>query len=238
MQMLEFSSTYLDAGAVFIAGLISFLSPCILPVIPVFVSTLIGSLDDQQKSLRIGRLRIYLGPILRVTAFMLGVTLTFAILGLAFGALGQLIRSFAFMLACGIIVVLLGIYQTGLIKIPALMREKKLELKGKQRKGAWGAFLLGFTYSFGWTPCIGPVFTAVLSYTANQGALLGVIYLLIYSVGFLLPFLMFTVFSDVLLDRIKGIYKHMRIIKVVGGIIIIGMGVYLVVNSFAYLNMG
>ena len=237
MQMLDLSSAYLDVGGVFIAGLISFLSPCILPVIPVFISTLIGSLDDQQKSLRIGRLRIYWGPILRVTAFMLGVTLTFTILGLAFGALGQLIRSFAFMLICGIIVVLLGIYQTGLIKIPVLMREKKLELKGK-RKGAVGAFLLGFTYSFGWTPCIGPVFTAVLSYTANQGALMGVIYLLIYSVGFLLPFLLFTVFSDVLLDKIKGIYKHMRIIKIVGGIIIIGMGVYLLINSFWYLNQG
>lgn len=236
MQMLDLSGTYLDAGGVFLAGLISFLSPCILPVIPVFVSTLIGSLDPSQKSLKLGRLRIYLGPILRVAAFMLGVTLTFAILGMAFGALGQLIRSFAFMLVCSIIVILLGVYQTGLISIPFLMRERKLELKSSHRKGVGGAFLLGFTYSFGWTPCIGPVFAAVLSYTANQGAVMGIIYLLIYSVGFLLPFLVFTVFSDVLLDKIKGIYRHMKAIKIAGGVIIIAMGIYLLISSFGYLK--
>lgn len=236
MQILDLSGIYLDVGGVFLAGLISFLSPCILPVIPVFISTLIGSIDADQKSLKIGRLRIYIKPILRVAAFMLGVTLAFAVLGMAFGALGQLIRSFAFMLTCSIIVILLGVYQTGVITIPFLMREKKLELKSSRTKGVGGAFLLGFVYSFGWTPCVGPVFAAVLSYTAHRGALVGIIYLLIYSVGFLLPFLAITVFSDVLLDKIKGIYRHMRTIKIVGGIIIIAMGIYLLISSFEYLR--
>ena len=227
----------LNIGGVFLAGIVSFFSPCILPVIPVFISTLLGNVEDRehQNPLTIGKLNIYSKPILRVIAFVLGLSVVFITLGFAFGTLGQFVNSSVFMIVCGIVVVLLGIYQTGLIKIPFLLREKKLESK-REKKGILGAFLLGFTFSFGWTPCVGPILAAVLALTASQGgALMGVLYMAVYSLGLLVPFLVFTVFSDLLMNKIKGIYKHMNLIKIIGGIIIIIMGGYIIINQLALL---
>lgn len=220
----------LQVGAVFIAGILSFFTPCIMPVIPVFISTLLGGIDEDSRHIKIGSMRIYAKPVLRVTLFVLGLSVSFVILGLAFGAVGRFINSTVFTIACGVIVIFLGIYQTGLIKIPFLMREKKLE--AKQGTGIFSAFFLGFTFSFGWTPCIGPILASVLALTASKGgALSGGLYMAIYSLGLLVPFLVFTVFSNLLLTRIKRIYKYMNIIKIIGGVIIIIMGVFLLTDS-------
>lgn len=220
----------LQAGAVFLAGILSFFAPCIMPVIPVFISTLLGGIDESSKHIKIGNMRIYAKPLLRVTLFVLGLSVSFVILGIAFGAVGRFINSILFTVACGVIVIFLGIYQTGLIKIPFLLREKKLE--AKQGTGIFGAFLLGFTFSFGWTPCIGPILASVLALTASTGgALTGGLYMAVYSLGLLVPFLIFTVFSNLLLTRIKRIYKYMNIIKIIGGVIIIIMGVFLLTDS-------
>jgi cytochrome c-type biogenesis protein len=220
----------LQAGAVFIAGILSFFTPCIMPVIPVFISTLLGGIDEGSGHIKIGRMRIYPKPLLRVTLFVLGLSVSFVILGIAFGAAGRFINSTLFTVACGVIVILLGIYQTGIIKIPFLMKEKKLE--AKRGTGVFSAFLLGFTFSFGWTPCIGPILASVLALTASKGgALTGGIYMAVYSLGLLVPFLVFTVFSNLLLTRIKRIYKYMNAIKIVGGVIIIIMGVFLLTDS-------
>ncbi len=216
-------------GGAFLVGLTAFFSPCILPVIPVFISTLIGGMDEQQKSVNIGRLKIYTQPIWRVTAFALGVAITFSILGLAFGALGQLINSVWFMLVCSIVVIAFGIYQTGIVTIPFLMREKRFALK--QRSGVFGAFVLGFTYSFGWTPCVGLSLGSVLLYVTPQGILVAALTLLVYSLGFVIPFFAAAVFSNVLLKKIKGLYKHMKLIKIIGGLIIVAMGVYLLIDT-------
>lgn len=227
-------------GGVLLAGILTFVSPCILPVIPIFVSTLIGGVEENKnsKALKIGKLRIYAKPILRVTLFVLGLSTSFIILGLAFGAIGMFLRQNrqVLLIIGGIIVILFGIYQTGIIKIPFLLREKKLESK-KQRKGLLGSYILGFTFSFGWTPCVGPILGSVLLIAATQGgALTGALYMAIYSLGLLIPFLLVTAFSSVLLDKIKGLYKHMNKIKIAGGIIIIIMGILLLTDSLHLLS--
>jgi cytochrome c-type biogenesis protein len=219
----------LEIGGVFIAGIVSFFSPCILPVLPVFISTLLGSVDETARFLKIGSLKIYAKPLARVSLFVLGLSVSFVTMGLAFGAIGRAINSRVFMMIMGVIVILLGIYQTGLIKIPFLMREKKLE--AKQGTGLVSAFVLGFTFSFGWTPCVGPILASVLALSSRGGAFTGALYMAVYSLGMLVPFLVFTVFSNALTSRIKGIYKHMRLIKIIGGIIIIIMGVFLLTDS-------
>ena len=220
----------IEIGGVFLAGLISFFTPCILPVIPVFISNLLGGIDGDQAE-NTGRFRRALKPVLRVTMFVLGLSISFMILGLAFGALGRLIKSSAFQITCGIIVILLGIYQTGIVKIPFLMREKKLNA-GTEKKGLLSSFLLGFTFSFGWTPCIGPILAGVLALTASSGgAFIGVFYMAIYSLGLLIPFLAFAVFSDLLVSRIKMLYRHLNTIKIAGGIVIIIMGVLLLTGN-------
>ncbi len=227
----------LNAGGVFIAGIVSFFSPCILPVIPVFISTLLTSADD--KPIMIGKLRLNLKALLRVTMFVLGLSASFVILGFAFGSIGMLISRYQniILLVSGIIVILFGIYQTGIIKIPFLMKEKKVEAK-KHREGILGSFILGFTFSLGWTPCVGPILGAVLAMTAGQGsAVIGGLYMAVYSLGLLIPFLVFTIFSDLLLSRIRGIYKYMNIIKIVGGLILIAMGVLLILSSFGIVSL-
>ncbi len=228
-------------GGVFLAGILTFVTPCILPIIPVFISTLLGGVEENEKAkgLKIGKIRINAKPMLRVTLFVLGLSTSFVILGFAFGAIGMFVKQNreVLLIVSGIIVILFGIYQTGIVKIPFLMREKKLESK-KERKGFLGAYILGFTFSFGWTPCVGPILGTVLAIVASQGgAVIGALYMVIYSLGLLIPFLIVTAFSNVLLVKIKGIYKHMNKIKIAGGIIIIIMGILLLTDSLHLLAL-
>jgi len=141
------------------------------------------------------------------------------------------------LLISGIIVILFGVYQTGIIKIPFLMKEKKVST-GKHREGLIGALVLGFTFSLGWTPCVGPILGAVVALTAGQGSVaLGALYMAVYSLGLLIPFLVFTVFSDQLLGRIRSIYKYMNVIKIIGGVILIAMGVILILSSQGIISI-
>ncbi|MGI5849943.1 MAG: cytochrome c biogenesis CcdA family protein [Christensenellales bacterium] len=218
-------------GSVFLAGIISFFSPCVLPVLPVFISTLLGSVDGSVQLIKTRRLNISLKPIIRVMLFVFGLSTSFVIMGLAFGTLGRLINSGIFTVICGITVIILGIYQTGLVKVSFLMREKKLESR-REKKDLLSAFLLGFTFSFGWTPCIGPVLAAVLALTASYGGTFtGMFYMIIYSLGLLVPFLIFTAFSDMLMGKIRAINRSLKIIKIIGGVIIIIMGIFLLTDS-------
>lgn len=221
--------SFAGIGGAFLVGLTAFFSPCILPVIPVFISTLLGGMDGRQRSVRLGRLTIYAGPVLRVTAFALDVAVTFSLLGLAFGALGQMFNATWFLISCSVVVMLFGVYQTGILTIPFLMREKRLALKA--RSGAPGAFVLGFTYAFGWTPCVGLSLGGLLLFVTPQGLLAAALTLLVYSLGFVIPFFIAAVFSDILLNKIKGLYRHMKTIKVIGGLIIIAMGAYLLIDA-------
>jgi len=226
----------LQLSGIFIAGIVSFFSPCILPIIPVFISTLLTNVDD--KPIMIGKFRLNHRALLRVSLFVLGLSTIFVILGFAFGAIGSFFTTSQDVLltVSGIIVILFGIYQTGIVKIPFLMKEKKVGA-GKKREGYLGAFILGLTFSLGWTPCIGPILSAVLALTASQGSVaLGGAYMGVYSLGMLIPFLVITLFSDILLSKIRGIYKHMKKIKIVGGIILIIMGILLLTNSLHLLT--
>lgn len=223
-------------STVFIAGVLSFFAPCILPLLPVYVGVLTG--DQQTKrQINIGRLQLNFIAILRTILFVAGLSTSFIILGFGAGALGSLIFSDTFLYIVGGIVILLGIHQTGLIHLRFLDREKKLQVKGSERKDLVGIYLLGFTFSFGWTPCIGPVLGAVLGISASGGqAAYGAWLMLIYSVGLAIPFLVISIFSDVLLKRIRLINRHMGKIKVVGGVLIILMGILLMTDQLSSIT--
>lgn len=218
-------------STVFIAGLLSFFAPCILPVLPVYVGVLSGN-KTNHAVIRIGKLEINLQTLLKSFVFVSGISTCFIILGFGAGALGSLISSRAFIIACGVVVVLLGIHQVGLIQIPILERQKKLDLKISRQNSLLGNYLLGFTFSFGWTPCIGPVLGTVLGLSASGGqAVYGALLMLIYSLGLMIPFMMISVFSDLLLTRVKKLNKYMKKIKVAGGVIIIIMGILLMTDN-------
>ena len=158
-------------GSVLIAGLLSFFSPCILPLLPVYVAHLGGvAPGSEAKEIKIGKMRLHLNLILNTLFFILGISFVFVLLGFGAGALGSVINNNWFIVATGAVVVIFGIFQTGLVKLLFMQKEKKLSIKSNGKKGFVSAFLLGFTFSFGWSPCIGPVLAAVLSLSAGGGS--------------------------------------------------------------------
>jgi len=220
-------------STVFAAGLLSFFAPCILPLLPVYVSTLSADLaGNESKQFTIGKFILHPMLILKTFIFVSGLSTAFILLGFGAGALGNLIYNEWFFRSIGIIVILLGIHQTGLIHLNFLEREKKVTLKASKGNSLFSTYLLGLTFSFGWTPCIGPVLGAVLGVAASEGqALYGGWLMFIYSLGLLIPFMLLAIFSDLLLGKMKKLNKHMKKIKIAGGIIIILMGLLLLTNS-------
>ena len=220
---------------VFGAGVLSFFSPCILPLLPVYVSYLSGSLagaeDAGAAGARTARLR---SPfMLRTLLFVFGLSVVFGLLGFGSGAIGHIIASSGFIALCGAIVVLFGIYQTGWIKLSWLERERRLSSHGPKPGGGYiGAFLLGLTFSFGWTPCIGPVLAAVLGIAAGEGSpIYGGLLMLLYSLGLAIPFLVLSLFSDYVIQRVRRLYRYMGVIKTVSGCMLIVMGILLMTDQ-------
>lgn len=213
-------------STVFLAGVLSFFSPCIVPLLPVYFS--VFAAEEPGERTKGGRVRLLTKSLL----FVAGISLSFVILGFGAGALGSVIGTRPFMVFIGAIVIVLGLHQTGLIKIRPLMKEKKLEMKEAQKSSAFGVFLLGLTFSFGWTPCIGPVLGAILGLAATgEQPLYGAIMMAIFSLGFLIPFLILAFFSDILLKKIRFLNKHLDKIKIIGGVIIIIMGIFLMTDQ-------
>ncbi|WP_373428341.1 cytochrome c biogenesis CcdA family protein [Paenibacillus sp. W4I10] len=228
--MNDLTSDLVFLFGVFGAGLLSFFAPCILPLIPVYVSYLSGSMvngtNQQQPD---NRLRSTL--VLRTFLFVLGLSLVFVLLGFGSGIVGNLISSPVFIAICGAIVVLFGIYQTGLIRLSWLEQERKLSNDQAKRGGYVGAFLLGLTFSFGWTPCIGPVLAAILGIAAGEGSpLYGGFLMFLYTLGLAIPFLILSVFSEYVMKRIRRLYRYMGVIKITSGCILIVMGLLLMTD--------
>ena len=226
-------------SSVLLAGVLSFLSPCILPLLPVYVSVLSsGSLETAGgRQLVFGKATINLRLIFKTVIFVFGLSTSFVLLGFGAGALGGLVNTNGFLIVCGIVVILLGLHQTGLFSIPFLERENKLSLKRSGKRDLIGTYLLGFTFSFGWTPCIGPILGAVLGLSASEGqAAYGAFLMFVYALGMLIPFLLLAVFSDVLLRQTKKLHRHMRKIRIAGGIIIVIMGIFLMTNQLNFFT--
>lgn len=221
---MDIQTIYLST--VFTAGILSFFSPCIIPLLPVYFSVFASNAArDNSKGTR---WRVLFKSLL----FVAGLSTNFVILGFGAGALGAIINVRPFMIVIGLIVILLGLHQTGLIKIPVLMRQKTMEFKRSQKRDALGVFLLGFAFSFGWTPCIGPILGAILGLAASGSqAGYGGLLMAVFSLGFLIPFLILALFSDLLLKKIHFLNKHLNRIKIIGGILVILMGLLLMTDN-------
>ncbi len=218
-------------GSVFLAGLISFFSPCIIPLLPIYI----GMLSDKKKSsasFKIGKSTIYLYTILKSLAFVFGISTSFIILGFGAGWIGSFVSGSTFITIMGFVVILLGLHQTGLIRIKKLENEKKVNIKRSYKSDVLGSYLLGFTFSFGWSPCIGPILGSIIGLASTTSTVyFGALMMLFYSLGLSIPFLLISLFSDVLLTRASGMKKHMKKFKIVGGILIILMGILMILGQ-------
>ena len=216
---------------VFVQGLLSFFSPCVLPLLPMYFSYLSGGTArfDEQGKMSFDRKRVLLNTVF----FALGISIAFFILGLGLSAAGVFFRSNRLLFARigGVIVILFGLYQLGIFgNIRLLSREHRLPMKLNQAAmSPLSALLFGFVFSFSWTPCIGPTLSSVLLMAASaQSAGKGFLLIGVYTLGFVIPFLVTGIFTSAVLAFLK---KHQRIVKVtvkVGGVLMILMGIMMI----------
>jgi len=214
------------------AGVISFLSPCVLPLIPGYVSYVAGDALTGEPVKPVEALRLSL-------FFVLGFSTVFVVLGASATTIGQLLLSYRQEenLAGGVIVLLLGLFMMGLAKLSWLQREFRLHpnLSGGRPVAA---YIIGVAFAFGWTPCIGPVLGAILTTSAVAATVpQGVILLGFYSLGLGLPFLAAAVFTDSLMLRLRGLRRFGQNLKLGTGAIVAGMGVAILtgqLTSFSY----
>ena len=224
--------TSLFSISVFLAGVLSFFSPCILPLMPVYVGILLDS--ERVKTVRIFGRDISWYGLVKTLCFIAGLSTVFLILGYGAGALGQVLYAPWFRYLLGGIVILLGIHQMEVINLRQLQKQKSIQLKKDEKRNEFfNAFLIGVTFSFGWTPCVGPVLSSV-----GDGALQGAFLMLVYTLGLALPFLLLALASSWVLQHFAKLKPHMGTLKKIGGALIILMGILLMLgnlNSLASL---
>ena len=212
------------------AGLLSFFSPCILPLLPVYVGVL--TTDASSDTLGLGR------RCANTIAFVLGICCVFVTLGAGAGALGSTFDSSYLAIALGILVFIFGLHLAGVIRIPFLNREKRANLSKIQVRGILGAFVLGLAFSFGWTPCVGPILGTILALAAEQGsAAVGAGLLLVYALGLCVPFVVITLAANVALAKLRALHKYLPILQRIGGALIAIMGLWLVFSQVSALGV-
>ncbi|HBF3375543.1 Thiol-disulfide oxidoreductase resA [Clostridioides difficile] len=221
---------------VFIEGIVSFFSPCILPILPIYLSILSNSSVENLKE---GKTSFIGSSLFKNTIFFaLGISTTFFILGSSVKVLSMFFNEnkYLIMFIGGIIIIIMGLFYMGIIKSSILNREKRFNVKFKEMK-AITAFILGFTFSFGWTPCIGPILASVLVMVSSSSNHLSANLLIaVYTIGFILPFIITAMFYSKLFKTIDKIKSNMEIIKKIGGIILIVSGILMMVNGFGSIS--
>lgn len=212
---------------VFIQGLLSFFSPCVLPLLPLYMGYLSGgtTVKDENGNLIYDRKRVMLNTLF----FVIGISFAFFILGLGVTTLGQFFKNNQAMFAKigGIIIVMFGLYQLGLFGTSeAMATERRINLPfEKLAMSPWVALLMGFTFSFAWTPCVGPILASVLLMTASAvSTTTGFVLIGVYTLGFILPFLAVGIFTTSILTLFKKYRGIVHYTVKIGGVLLILMG--------------
>ena len=210
----------LSIAAAFFAGMLSFLSPCVLPLVPTYLAYLGG---DQ------GR------PVKNAVFFILGFSLIFILLGLPFTVLGGLLSAYKPILGRigGVLLILFGLYMLGL-KIPFLAQMRGVSYSGDTTR-PWGAFLMGMALATAWLPCIGPILGGILTLTALEG-FGGLVYLVAYNLGLAVPFLLVALFADRVTAAIRRSGRVSLWVERIAGAILVAVGILMVTDTFQRLN--
>jgi cytochrome c-type biogenesis protein len=224
-------ATSLGLTLSFTAGLLSFLSPCVLPLVPSYITFITGmSLEDVQHARR--------SALVHALLFVVGFSTIFILLGAGATALGQVLRAYETWIARlgGVLIIVFGLYLLGIFDIATFSRERRLHLADKPA-GYLGTLIVGIAFGAGWTPCIGPILGSILTITAGTGAEFstGMLHLAVYSLGLAIPFLL----AAVALQHFLGFFVRFRskLIRVqrVSGALMVVIGLLLVTNYFTIL---
>lgn len=223
---------HISFGIAFLAGLVSFVSPCVLPLVPAYLSLLTGSsleelsAQDSGAELRVLAMR-------HAIAFILGFTLVFVALGLTASEIGGVLNAHRLLIAQigGVIVVILGLQMMGALRIPFLMRDTRVHLQ-RERRTYWSSGLVGIAFAAGWSPCIGPILAGILALASQQQNAQAALLLLAYSLGLAVPFLLTAVAIGAVLPVLNRIKRFLPTIEFTAGVFLIAVGLVLVNNAF------
>ncbi|HEY8548501.1 MAG TPA: cytochrome c biogenesis protein CcdA [Vicinamibacterales bacterium] len=225
--------------AAFIAGILSFISPCVLPLVPGYLSFVSGVSLDQFRTpgpnpeLAGATRRVFTASL----AFVVGFSIVFVILGAAASSLGKLVYSQYGVLSkvAGTLVILFGLHTMGVLRIPWLYREARVETR--KPAGLLGALLVGFAFAFAWTPCIGPILGAILALASQEETVsTGMLLLAVYSAGLGIPFLATSLAVNRFFEAFKRIRKHYKTIEVGAGLLMVTIGVLILTNQFTLIT--
>lgn len=220
-------------GIAFGAGVLSFLSPCVLPLVPSYLSFVTGmSLEDLQEG--VNRRTTLVHSLL----FVAGFTGIFLLLGASASFLGQFLRAYESWISRvgGVVIIILGLHLAGAFRLTPLMREKRLHLNDKPA-GYLGTLGVGAIFGAGWTPCIGPVLGAILTFAASQEQFWsGVFLLLVYSLGLAVPFLLSSLALDAFLRAFSRFRRFLPVVQVASGLLLVLLGLLLLTGTFSALS--
>lgn len=225
----------ISLASAFIGGILSFISPCILPLVPVYIGFITNKAAFRvEKNKFSDKLFIFLNSLF----FVLGFSLIFIILGSTATFIGRILKDYANIISRvgGGILIIFGLNYMGVFKIPFLNFEKKFNIPESAKFNYLGSFLIGIIFSFGWVPCIGMILSGILLLASRLDTLAqGIFLLLAYSLGLGIPFILFSIFIGLFSNFFKKINKYMRIIPIISGIFLIILGIVFLTGSMTKL---
>lgn len=216
----------------FVYGMLSFLTPCILPLVPAYITYITGVDLETLQTGTISRRYILLNSLL----FIAGFSIVFMLLVIPANVLGNLLLEYQVWIhrIAGVIIIVFGLHIAGIINIGILNVEKKLHLT-ERPGGYFGSLLIGITFALGWSPCIGPILASIILIASTESMATGVLLLGVYSLGLAIPFLITGMAIGSFLGYYKGILKHTRTIMLVSGLILVFIGGLMVLGLFQWL---
>lgn len=224
-------ATLLPAIAIaIVAGLLSFLSPCVLPIVPPYLAYMGGVSVTDMDADAAARRRVIVAALF----FVLGLSTVFIFLGMAASVLGRAFLQYQewFIYIAGVVVMIFGAHFLGIFRIGFLQQEARVDV-GDRGGSAFGAYILGLAFAFGWTPCIGPILGAILGLAASEGDVArGTTLLAFYAVGLGIPFLLVAVFFPRLKGAMAWMRRHMTAIERISGILLLTVGLLMVTGQF------
>lgn len=226
------STTHVTAGIAFLAGLVSFVSPCVLPLVPAYLSLLTGSsLEELQAQETRAQMRTV--AVAHAAAFIIGFTIVFVALGLTASAIGGVLNANRVLIAQigGCIVIILGLQMMGIIRIPFLMMDARMHLQ-HERRTYWTSGLVGIAFAAGWSPCIGPILAGILAIASQQHNAEAAFLLLVYSLGLAVPFFLTALAIGAVLPVLNRIKRFLPAIEFTAGLFLVAVGLVLVNNAF------
>ena len=223
-----------DCGALFLEGLLSFFSPCVLPLVPLYIGYLTSGIDTN-----LSKAKVRIQTTVRTLFFVLGISTVFFLAGLGSSALRYFFQknTIFFSIIGGFLLILFGLFSLGIIDIPFLQREHRIVSFKQNKNGIIRSYLLGFFFSFAWSPCVGPLLaSAMLKSASAESALIGWLYIGCYTLGFIIIFILLGLFTEEVLMLLKKHTNIVRYTKIIGGIVVLCMGIYMLNTGFTSIK--